>query len=74
MRVFSTGSETRKDMVKLLCDKGAAPSAKDDDGGNPLSNDPHRRRLFQKATESDDKCAEGIWSQIDIHGDWERNI
>ena len=71
MRVFSTGSETRKDMVKLLCDMGVAPSAEDDDGGNPLSNDPHRTRLFQKATEGDDTSAEGIWSRI---GNWERNL
>ena len=61
-------------MVKLLCDKGVAPSAGDDDGESSLSNDPHRRRLFQKAAEGDDTSAEGRWSQIDIHGDWERNI
>ena len=31
-------------MVKLLCDKGVAPSAEDDDGESSLSNDSHRRR------------------------------
>lgn len=71
MRAFSTGSETRKDVVKLLCDKGFAPSAEDDDGKSSLSNDSHRRRLFQKATEGDDSSAEGIWSRI---GNWERNL
>ena len=58
-------------MVKLLCDKGVAPSAEDDDGESSLSNESHRRRLFQEATEGDDPSAEGIWSRI---GNWERNL
>ena len=34
---FCTGSETRQNMLKLLCEKGADPSAKDDGGYSPLS-------------------------------------
>ena len=33
---FCAGSETRQDMVKLLCEKGADTSAKNDDGDSPL--------------------------------------
>ena len=34
---FCAGSETRQDMVKLLCEKGADPSAKTRKGLSPLS-------------------------------------
>lgn len=34
---FCTGSETRQNMLKLLCEKGADPSAKDVRGDSPLS-------------------------------------
>ena len=34
---FCTGSETRQDMVKLLCEKGADPSAKNSKRESPLS-------------------------------------
>lgn len=34
---FCAGSETRQDMVKLLCEKGADPSAKNRDEEDPLS-------------------------------------
>ena len=34
---FCAGSETRQDMVKLLCEKGADPSAKNRWGDSPLS-------------------------------------
>ena len=34
---FCAGSETRQDMVKLLCEEGADPSAKDHVGKSPLS-------------------------------------
>ena len=45
---FCDGSETRQDMVKLICEKGADPSAKNSDGDSPLSL-IHKEGVYSKS-------------------------